>query len=94
VAACSHPLGKIQHVQQAGRVPVAAGRLGGEIYEAGRAAVARVGSHQPGEILRALDIGAEGIIVGSDAGSSFLFSTIFASTLLILSFEAFAGATA
>jgi 4-hydroxy-2-oxoheptanedioate aldolase len=29
----------------------------------GMPAVVRVGSHQPGEILRALDIGAEGIIV-------------------------------
>jgi Xaa-Pro aminopeptidase len=32
-------LSEIQHVQAAARIPVAAGRLGGEIYKAGRAAI-------------------------------------------------------
>jgi Xaa-Pro dipeptidase len=33
-------LAEVQFIQQAARMPVAAGRLGGEMYEAGRSAVA------------------------------------------------------
>jgi Xaa-Pro aminopeptidase len=49
-------LAEVQFVQQAGRVPVAAGRFGGEIYEAGRAAVAAC-DHREGLVFVAHGMG-------------------------------------
>ena len=49
-------LSEVQHVQAAARVPIAAGRLGGEIYEAGRAAIAEC-EHRDGLVFVAHGMG-------------------------------------